>query len=135
MSTQPTEAASEESKPKTRSRKVTQAQIDSKVVDTWFINLGEVIDRPAGTPELDSITLCVKLLKNRFVVIGQSACVFPEEYDKQLGEDLAEKQAIEKIWPLEGYLLAQGRYKEMRKASEEAKNQASSESSPQTPAA
>ena len=45
------------------------------------------------------------VLKNGFIVTGQSACVSPENFDSKIGESIARKNAIDKIWELEGYLL------------------------------
>jgi hypothetical protein len=58
--------------------------------------------QPAGT----NLTICVLTLRNGFNVTGESACVSPENFNKALGEEIAFKKAREKIWALEGYLLA-----------------------------
>ncbi len=57
--------------------------------------------------QLDLLTFCVIILKNGFTVTGESACVSPENFDPEIGRKVARKNAIEKIWPLEGYLLKQ----------------------------
>ncbi|WP_249543629.1 Gp49 family protein, partial [Escherichia coli] len=41
------------------------------------------------------------------IVTGESACASPENFDAEIGRKVARKNAIEKIWPLEGYLLKQ----------------------------
>ena len=55
-------------------------------------------------------TVCQLILENNFSVEGQSACVDIANYNKALGEKYAFENAIEKIWPLEGYLLAEKIY-------------------------
>jgi len=55
----------------------------------------------------DVLTVCVLTLQNGFTVTGESACASPENYDKTIGEKIARENAVEKIWPLEGYLLKQ----------------------------
>ena len=55
--------------------------------------------------ELNLLTFCVLTLKNGFAVTGESACVSPENFDESIGKKVARENAIEKIWPLEGYLL------------------------------
>jgi hypothetical protein len=50
-------------------------------------------------------TVCLLTLKNGFNVSGESACVSEENFDKELGEKIAFKNAKDKIWQLEGYLL------------------------------
>ncbi|EFH6445990.1 hypothetical protein GN264_17545 [Escherichia coli] len=57
--------------------------------------------------QLDLLTFCIIILKNGFTVTGESACVSPENFDPEIGRKVARKNAIEKIWPLEGYLLKQ----------------------------
>lgn len=52
-----------------------------------------------------TLTICVLELKNGFTVTGESACAHPANYDKEVGDSLAYNNALNKIWPLEGYLL------------------------------
>jgi hypothetical protein len=47
----------------------------------------------------------VLVLRNGFTVTGESACVSPENFDDEIGRKIARAHAIEKIWPLEGYLM------------------------------
>lgn len=56
-------------------------------------------------PQLDLLTFCVIVLKNGFTVTGESACASPENFDAEIGKKIAYKNAREKIWLLEGYLL------------------------------
>ena len=60
----------------------------------------------------DVLTVCVLTLRNGYMVTGESACASPENYDKQIGEKIARAAAVEKVWPLEGYLLKQRLYEE-----------------------
>ena len=55
---------------------------------------------------LNLLTFCVLVLKNGFTVTGESACVSPENFDAQIGRDIARANAIEKMWPLMGFKLA-----------------------------
>lgn len=54
---------------------------------------------------LNLLTFCVLVLRNGFTVTGESACVSSENFDAQIGRDVARKNAVEKIWPLMGYAL------------------------------
>lgn len=56
------------------------------------------------------LTICVLTLQNGFTVTGESACASPENYNQTVGETIAYENAVEKIWPLEGYLLKQRLY-------------------------
>lgn len=51
------------------------------------------------------VTICEITLANGFTVRGESAVVDPRNYKQELGEQYAYEDALEKIWPLEGYLL------------------------------
>lgn len=52
-------------------------------------------------------TVCQLFVDNGYVVLGTSACVDKTKYNQALGEKYAYEDAINKMWPLEGYLLAE----------------------------
>lgn len=52
-----------------------------------------------------TVTVCAITLINGFTVVGSSAAVSMENFDKGIGEDIAYTDAYSKIWQLEGYLL------------------------------
>ena len=49
--------------------------------------------------------IVVLLLQNGFTVVGESGCVDPDNYDKEIGERIAMQKITEQIWMLEGYKL------------------------------
>jgi hypothetical protein len=53
------------------------------------------------------LTVCCLTLRNGFNVIGESACVSPENFNAEVGEKIAYANAVQKIWVLEGYSLKQ----------------------------
>lgn len=53
------------------------------------------------------LTVCCMTLQNGFTVTGESACVSPKNFNKEIGEKIAFDNARNKIWVLEGYLLKQ----------------------------
>jgi len=55
-------------------------------------------------------TICQLQMANGYVVLGTSACVDPKQFSQATGEKYAYEDAINKAWPLEGYLLAERRY-------------------------
>lgn len=57
--------------------------------------------------EQSCLTVCCITLKNGWNVTGESACISPENFDKDVGRRISRKNAREKIWALEGYLLKQ----------------------------
>lgn len=60
--------------------------------------------------EGSQLTVCCLTLLNGFTVTGESACASPENFDKEIGEEISFKNAKDKIWALEGYLLKQNLY-------------------------
>lgn len=58
-----------------------------------------------------TLTHCTITLPCGFKVTGESACIDPNIYDEELGREIARKKAVNDLWPLEGYLLANDRYR------------------------
>jgi hypothetical protein len=56
---------------------------------------------------IGTLTVCVLTLRNGFNVVGQSACVDPRNFDEAIGRTYARKNAVQQIWQLEGYALAE----------------------------
>jgi len=74
--------------------RLTPDSIDSKIRDVYW----HVV--PNSTT-----TLCSILLENGFRVNGESAAVSLENFDEDIGKQVAYENARTKIWALEGYLL------------------------------
>ncbi|CAB4159606.1 Phage protein (N4 Gp49/phage Sf6 gene 66) family [uncultured Caudovirales phage] len=55
-------------------------------------------------------TICQLHMENGYTINGHSACVDPAQYNQALGEKYSYEDAINKAWPLEGYLLAERRH-------------------------
>lgn len=55
-------------------------------------------------------TICQITLENGFTVEGSSACVVKSEYNQGLGEKYSFEKAIDELWKIEGYLLAEKRF-------------------------
>lgn len=60
-----------------------------------------------------TVTLCNITLENGFSVRGESACVDPRNFNMEIGQQIAYREAFAKLWPLEGYLLAERRFQHM----------------------
>lgn len=57
-----------------------------------------------------TVTLCNITLENGFSVRGESACVDPKNFNMEIGNNIAYREAFAKLWQLEGYLLAERRF-------------------------
>lgn len=69
------------------------------------VSLNKDGERIAAPEELTLLTFCVIVLKNGFTVTGESACADPRKYNKEIGEKIARANALNKVWPLMGYVL------------------------------
>lgn len=78
--------------------------IEGYVAECHFLNAGEAVGVPEGHP-LRLLTICTIVLKNGFTVTGESACADPLKYNKEIGETIARANALNKVWPLMGYVL------------------------------
>lgn len=58
------------------------------------------------------LTHCMITLPSGFIVTGESSCVDPAEYNKELGEKYAQENAVQTLWMLEGYSLAGALYEQ-----------------------
>lgn len=80
---------------------VTNQSIDNRIDTVTYYRL-------PGT----TVTICQIKMVNGFVVLGESACVNPADFNQEKGEQIAYDNAREKLWPFEGYLTAERRYQE-----------------------
>ena len=75
---------------------VERADIIAKIEDVVYTVL------PNGRTTVCSITM-----RNGYTVIGESSCVLKSNFDAARGRNYAYEDALDKVWPLEGYLLAE----------------------------
>ena len=93
--------------------RITPDDIDANIASTFYFTAAEGVrgeselgTSPAGNAEsLERLTFCVLVLRNGFTVTGESACASPENFDPEIGRDIARQNAVQKIWPLMGYAL------------------------------
>lgn len=79
--------------------KVTKSHLESLITNEQYLRV------PNST-----MTLCILTLSNGHISIGYDGCVAPDEFDEQSGRVFAREAALEKLWPLEGYLLRNRRF-------------------------
>lgn len=76
--------------------RITPADLDDRIVSADYYVF-------PGT----TLTVCCLVLRNGFTVTGESACADPDNFNEEIGREIAFKEARNKIWLLEGYLLHQ----------------------------
>jgi hypothetical protein len=93
--------------------RVTPQQIEETIVGEYFFTANDGVLASAFHRDctnihcvLGRLTFCVLVLKNGFAVTGESACVSEANFDAEIGRKIARQNAVQKIWALEGYALA-----------------------------
>ena len=101
--------------------RITPSHIEDCIASVHFFTAADgaraSMSLTEGVPDtsieaLNLLTICVLVLKNGFTVVGKSACASPENFNADIGKDVAWRDAKEQIWPLEGYLLKQNLYEQ-----------------------
>ena len=75
--------------------RITPADIDNMILTEQYHTF-------VGTT---TTVCCITLKKSGFTVVGESACASPENFDEEIGKQIAFRNARDKIWLLEGYRL------------------------------
>lgn len=87
--------------------RVTLADIEA-AIDTVYYRTGiECIESRGGALHgpLECLTVAFVVMKNGFVVLGQSACASPENFNLELGRKFALEDAHRAMWKLMGFAL------------------------------
>ena len=91
--------------------RITPQSIERAIIDENYFTAADGIAGSARAlrsslhESLGLLTFCVLVMRNGFTVVGKSACASPENFDAELGRKIARQDAINQIWPLEGYRL------------------------------
>ena len=92
-------------------RTITPSDIEGYVKSEHYFNAHDAVTFNGGGPtvqapvELTLLTFCVIVLKNGFTLTGISACADPRKYNEEIGKKVARADALNKAWPLMGYVL------------------------------
>ena len=102
-----------QAKGKTAAR-VTPADIEANIASEHYFTAEDGVGRASkgktssggkNPAPLSLLTFCVLVLRNGFTVTGESACASPENFDAEIGRNIARQNAVDKVWPLLGYEL------------------------------
>ena len=104
-----------QSKGKTAAR-ITPADIEANIDGEYYFTAAQGVQAAMGEQDeltrltgfhgdLRLLTFCVLHLRNGFTVTGESASASPENFDAEIGRNIARQNAVNKIWPLMGYEL------------------------------
>lgn len=87
--------------------RVTPQDVENTIHSEHYYTVGDALTALYGSapPETACTTFCILVLKNGFTVSGFSACASPENFDAEIGKEIARRNAVNGIWPLLGYEL------------------------------
>ena len=91
--------------------RVTPQDLEDNIQSEHYFTAADGVYATAGVstriPDtLNRLTICILVLRNGFTVTGESACVSAKNFDAEIGRKIARENAVEKLWPLMGYALA-----------------------------
>lgn len=90
---------------------VTLADIEANIDSEYYFTAADGVygadpeRRELVSLETHFLTFCVLVLRNGFTVTGEWAFASPENFDAEIGRQIARENAVNKIWPLMGYEL------------------------------
>lgn len=97
--------------------RITPADIEANIIGEYYCTASDAVEfselaicsSKTGIEwdSLSLLTFCILVLKNGYVVTGESACASAENFDAELGRKIARQNAVAKVWPLMGYWLKQ----------------------------
>lgn len=91
--------------------RLSPSDIDALIIGEEYIQRGDYPSVQIGPQAREAdealrcLTICILVLYNGFTVVGTSACASPENFDAELGKNIARDKARDQIWALEGYAL------------------------------
>jgi len=91
--------------------RVTNADLEDVISAEYYGRASELFSGVATDgvvyepKELQTLTICLLVLYNGFIVVGTSACASPANFNEEIGQRLARADAKRKLWAFEGYAL------------------------------
>jgi hypothetical protein len=80
--------------------------MEAKIAARFDFTADTVYPADQTVPEvLRTLSLCLLIMENGFVLVGKSAPASAANFNAELGKKLAYEDCIRQLWPLEGYAL------------------------------
>lgn len=93
------------------STRVSLQDIKDNIAGEYFVTGTAALGKDIPTfPVLDTLTICILVMKNGFVVIGKAAPADAANFNADVGRNFAREDAIRQVWPLMGYEMRQKIY-------------------------
>jgi hypothetical protein len=84
---------------KIQDKGLTAPQLTPAIID------GLIVREDYHIFEGTTTTVCCLVLQNGYTVIGKSACVSPENFNEEIGREVAREEARRQIWDVAVYAL------------------------------
>jgi hypothetical protein len=85
--------------------RVTPSDVEMNIAGCYYFRASDKMGEGDKHEALSLLTFCVLVLKNGFTVTGESACASPENFNAEIGRQIARNNAVAKVWPLLGFRL------------------------------
>jgi hypothetical protein len=107
-----------------KGRRVTEADVEAEIASVFYCNGWDAAAQDPTVParnsqaekvvpaELRVITLALVTTKSGFTVIGTSGCADPANFNREIGEQIARRNAVSQLWGHMGYALRQELYEQ-----------------------
>lgn len=86
--------------------RVTLADIEAAIGETYYATADALVpERAIYAGHVATLTICMLVMRNGFIVLGKSAPASPENFNAELGQRFAREDAIRQLWPLMAFAL------------------------------
>lgn len=97
--------------------RITPADVEANIASEHYFTAADGVRGAllSSSPELgieiaeddprSLLTFCVLILRNGLTCVGTSACASPENFDAQIGRQIARQKALDDVWKVMGYEL------------------------------
>lgn len=109
--------------------RVTEKDVIENIASCFFVNAWDAATQDVTVPvqgaekvipeELKVITLALVTTHSGFTVVGVSGCANPTNFNRDIGEEIAKRNAVSQLWGHMGYELRTKLYEEAEEARHE----------------
>lgn len=95
-------------------RKITKQDVEDSIKSAYTFNASDALfsisNGLVNEEEAERTTICFMTLHNGYTVVGVSTVAFIENFDEEVGNAEAYKDAENKVWPLLAFLYKQDEF-------------------------
>jgi Phage protein (N4 Gp49/phage Sf6 gene 66) family len=95
--------------------RITLDYMKSQIDKVFYTSADAPLHRRDSTPALAAMTICTLVMKSGFIVIGKSAPLSPENFNREKGQTFAYEDAIRQLWPMFAFHQLQATYEQRQR--------------------